>query len=122
MTASFTTDAIARIDILEGANLEGMMKPWLILVHSEEAKLPEAIESIGFRFDKVVFIDDNGARFDPRTVGELVMPRLLGIEVLGRDIKSAKNGDFVLTIELFGITFRGHYNTNKRKGSLLRIK
>lgn len=119
MTTIALTDVV-RIDIMEGPNFEGLIQPWLMLNHFGEDQVLPKLDEINVRFDEVVYLLEDGSKLDPAVMGALSHMKLIGLEPLGGVLKSFRTGDVVITVEALGMTFRGHYNTHKRKGSVSR--
>ncbi|MBH1957020.1 hypothetical protein I8H84_05590 [Candidatus Saccharibacteria bacterium] len=117
MTA-ITINDIERIDINEGPNLAGLLQPWLTLNTLNEGA--PRVQEISVRFDEVMYILTDGTKLDKKLTGETLSLQLLGLEVLGGTLKSIKTGDVIVTVAALGMTFKGHYNTHKRKGSFHR--
>lgn len=114
-----TTVKVERIDIVEGPNLEGLLKPWLLKsAYAEEGKaLPGGVHEIYLRFDEVHFMDESGVAIEE--LGTTLMPALVAIGLLGGDATTRNREEFVITVSTAFGTFTGHYNTRSRKGSLL---
>ena len=119
MTTISLTDVV-RIDIMEGPNFEGLVQPWLMLSTLGEVGGPSRVEEVLVQFDEVAYFLEDGSKLPKEWAGEISRMHLLGIEPLGGALKSIKGGDVVITVSALGMTFKGHYNTRKRKGSLLR--
>jgi len=116
--ATIVIDDVERIDIMEGPNFEGLIQPWLML--SALGDVPSTVEEVLVQFDEVAYFLEDGSKLDKKWVGEISRMHLLVLEPLGGSLKSIKAGDVVITVSALGMTFKGHYNTRKRKGSLLR--
>ena len=115
-----TTVNVERIDIIEGPNLEGLLQPWLMKEAIEDANKVFAIPDIHVRFEEVRYMRNEWTADEE--LGVTFHPLLVGIGLLGGDVKSRKRDDFIITVSSALGTFTGHYNTRTRKGSLARVK
>ena len=118
--ATIAIDDVERIDIMEGPNFEALIQPWLMLSALGEVGGPSTVEEVLVQFDEVAYFFEDGSKLPKEWAGESSRMHLLGLEPLGGALKSIKAGDVVITVSALGMTFKGHYNTRKRKGSLLR--
>jgi len=116
-----TTVSVERIDILEGPNLEGLLRSFPLAAALEdqgEESLPRSVETW---FKEVRFYDEQGFDLRLQLAGALSFRGVLnGIRYLGltRDNKH----DFVIFVDSSLGTFGGLYNTKTRKGSLNVMK
>ena len=106
---------VERIDIIEGPNLDELLRALKHAVPREDG----VRHGISVRFDKVVFFGVKGEEIDE--LGQMFMPKLVGIRYLGNMITTSTCDDFVVTVRSW-TTFEGHYNTHTRKGSLGALK
>lgn len=113
-----TTVIVERIDIIEGPNLEGLLKPWLMKEAIEEAGKSLVVSDIHLRFDEVRYMRDEWTADEE--LGMTFLPLLVGIGLLAGDTTARKREDFVITVSSALGTFTGHYNTRTRKGSLAK--
>ena len=106
---------IDRIDIVEGPNLEGLIKPWLMA----EAEMQPQNRPVALRFDRVHFYVGD-SRVPSEELGSAYMPYLIALGTLGGVWMTRTRADYVITVASAAGTFEGHYNTKTRKGSLRR--
>lgn len=110
------TVTVERIDILEGPNLEGLLRSFTV-----PSGLDREIE-VNARFDRIKLYtgdgDDAAAILGDDVVSYTGV--LLGIRYLG--LEPGLRHDFIITLKTSLGTFEGHYNVHSRKGSLGRRK
>ena len=115
-----TTLTVERIDIIEGPNLDGLLRHF-----KYAAPRPDQFPmGMHLRFEEVVFFGTAGEETEVRQfteLGDSFIPKLVGLLYLGNDASSATRDDFVITVKSW-TTFEGHYNTHSRKGSLSALK
>ena len=110
-----TTLVVERIDIIEGPNLDELLRGLKFAVAREEG-LPRGL-SITFK-EAILFGEDGTELVE---LGRLFQPQLVGIRYLGNEAMPSTRDDFVITVKSW-TTFEGHYNTHSRKGSLSVLK
>jgi hypothetical protein len=115
-----TTLVVERIDIIEGPNLDELLRA---LKHA--VPRPDGLpKGINVEFKEVVFFGRAEGDLEVRQLAELgylFAPKLVGIRYLGNDANPATRDDFVITLKSW-TTFEGHYNAHSRKGSVIAIK
>ena len=110
------TVTVERIDIIEGPNLEGLIRPWQIT----EAAMPPGNRQVSLRFDEVRYMSDRESWTPIEELGVTFMPELVAIGRLGGTAMTRTRADYVITVHCALGTFEGHYNTKTRKGVLRR--
>lgn len=113
------TEMIARIDILDAPNLEGLL---LALDHSTSFEdAGGQVNPEMARFDEVIRFDSDDRQLDARPA--LLFAYVVGIHRVGNRVGTNQTQNyFVLTIVLDGVNYQGHLDVHARKGSLRRVR
>ncbi|MDB5177938.1 MAG: hypothetical protein JWO61_321 [Candidatus Saccharibacteria bacterium] len=106
-----TTLVVERIDIIEGPNLDELLRGLKLAVAREQG----LSRGLSITFQEAVFFGGDGVELIE--LGRLFQPQLVGIRYLGNEATPSTRDDFVITVRSWQ-TFEGHYNTHTRKGSL----